>query len=89
MKRNRIQCLVCNDVIESKLVHHFVLCKCGACFTDGGDEYQRFGADNISNVFFMPFDDVEKNKQFTQSIQKQYSYPASQPEHKEFILEPL
>ena len=97
IKRNRIQCLVCNDVIESKSIHHFVKCKCGACFTDGGNEYQRFGADAITNILFLPFDDAEKNKLFTENIQKetvaaqqqQYSYPAPRPEHKKFMLEPL
>lgn len=41
--RNICRCKICGDVIESKTVHNFVQCKCGACFTDGGTEYTRRG----------------------------------------------
>ncbi len=41
--RNRIRCNACGDVIESKHVHDFHSCKCGACFVDGGLEYKRRG----------------------------------------------
>ena len=37
------QCPACEDIIESKLVHEFVRCKCGACFLDTGDGYIRGG----------------------------------------------
>lgn len=43
IKRNRCQYSKCGDVIESLSVHHFVKCKCGAVFTDGGREYIRRG----------------------------------------------
>ena len=39
--RNAIQCRHCGDVIESKSVHDFVTCSCGACSVDGGHEYLR------------------------------------------------
>ncbi len=41
--RNAIRCKKCGDVIESKSVHDFQECSCGACFVDGGHEYLRFG----------------------------------------------
>lgn len=41
--RNRIRCKKCNTTIESKSVHDFVMCPCGACFIDGGLEYRRIG----------------------------------------------
>lgn len=41
--RNSIRCRKCNDVIESKHVHDFVPCSCGAVFVDGGHDYQRLG----------------------------------------------
>jgi hypothetical protein len=41
--RNAAQCVKCDDVIESKHVHDFVSCKCGAIFIDGGHEYLRAG----------------------------------------------
>ena len=49
LKRNAIKCKLCGDVIESKHVHDFQECKCGACFVDGGLEYQRIGG-NIDNI---------------------------------------
>lgn len=39
----KLQCLKCKSVIQSKSVHDFVRCKCGAIFIDGGDEYTRYG----------------------------------------------
>lgn len=43
IKINKCQCLSCLDIIESKHVHDFKYCKCGAIFTDGGTEYIRRG----------------------------------------------
>lgn len=39
--RNAIRCRHCGDVIESKSVHDFVTCTCGACSVDGGYDYLR------------------------------------------------
>ena len=39
--KNAIQCKLCGEVIESKRVHDFVQCKCGACAVDGGHDYLR------------------------------------------------
>ena len=39
--RNAIQCRHCGEVIESKSLHDFVTCSCGACSVDGGHEYLR------------------------------------------------
>ena len=33
--RNAIRCKKCGDVIESKTVHDFKFCSCGACAVDG------------------------------------------------------
>lgn len=41
--RNMAKCKICDDVIESKHTHDYVMCKCGAIFLDGGKEYQRYG----------------------------------------------
>lgn len=41
----RIKCNKCMDIIESKSVHDFRRCGCGAIFIDGGDEYMRFGGE--------------------------------------------
>ena len=37
--KNSIRCNFCGDVIESKTVHDYVRCKCGACAVDGGHDY--------------------------------------------------
>ena len=44
---NRIRCKNCGDIIESKSLHDFVVCSCGACFTDGGHDYIRRGWDSL------------------------------------------
>lgn len=38
---NKIKCKKCGDVIESKSVHDFKSCKCGAVAVDGGHCYLR------------------------------------------------
>ena len=43
LKRNRVQCLYCGDIIESKTRHNFVTCSCGKTFVDGGLDFQRIG----------------------------------------------
>ncbi|MCH5325471.1 MAG: hypothetical protein J1E39_09705 [Eubacterium sp.] len=39
--RNAIRCKKCGDIIESKSVHDFKTCSCGAVSVDGGHEYLR------------------------------------------------
>jgi hypothetical protein len=41
--RNCCRCRRCGDVIESKHVHDYRSCICGAIFTDGGRDYIRRG----------------------------------------------
>lgn len=41
IKRNVVQCLKCNDIIESKHRHDFVSCRCGAIAVDGGKDYLK------------------------------------------------
>ena len=41
--KNKAQCAICEDIIESEHVHHFVRCSCGSIFVDGGQEYLRRG----------------------------------------------
>ncbi len=42
---NKARCCKCGDAIESKHVHDFVACKCGAIFVDGGKDYLRRGGE--------------------------------------------
>ena len=39
--RNAVRCKKCVDIIESKTVHDFKVCSCGACAVDGGHDYLR------------------------------------------------
>ena len=39
--KNAIRCNLCGEEIESRHVHDFVTCRCGACSVDGGHEYLR------------------------------------------------
>lgn len=41
LTRNAVQCLLCNEIIESKHTHDFVSCQCGNVSVDGGLEYVR------------------------------------------------
>jgi len=38
---NRARCRKCGDVVESKSVHDFASCSCGAISVDGGLEYLK------------------------------------------------
>lgn len=50
IKHNKAQCKLCGDIIESKHRHDFVSCKCGEIFVDGGKDYIRRGAKDLSNI---------------------------------------
>jgi len=50
IEKNRCQCKLCHDIIESRTRHEFVKCKCGEIFTDGGKDYIRRGANNLNNI---------------------------------------
>ena len=43
--KNRAGCMTCGDVIESKHVHDFATCSCGAASVDGGSHYLRRAGD--------------------------------------------
>jgi len=50
--KNKARCKKCGDIIESKHVHDYVTCKCGAISVDGGNDYWKAGAKS--------FDDFER-----------------------------
>mgnify|MGYP003605137908 CR=1 FL=1 len=48
---NRVRCLVCNTVLESKHQHHFVTCGCkNQTFNDGGLSYNRVGGKDLNLI---------------------------------------
>ena len=48
--KNSAQCVLCGDIVTSTHVHHFVTCKCGEISVDGGNQYIRRTAKNLSNI---------------------------------------
>ena len=48
--KNKAQCKICKDIIESTHRHDFVRCKCGEIFVDGGIDYLRRGAGDLDNI---------------------------------------
>ena len=44
------RCTLCGDEIYSNSRHDFVSCKCGDAFVDGGFDYMRCGAMNLSTL---------------------------------------
>ena len=57
--RNRIRCVKCGDIIESKSVHDFKSCGCGAVFVDGGLEYQRIGGNRENWINMAEYEVIE------------------------------
>ena len=48
---NKIQCLRCKEVVESKYPHDLKKCCCGKVAIDGGHEYlKRIGKENIDYI---------------------------------------
>ena len=39
--KNKIKCLRCGEIIESKETNDFVECSCGSVAVDGGKDYQK------------------------------------------------
>jgi hypothetical protein len=48
--RNSAKCLKCGDEVESKHVHDYRSCKCGAMAVDGGLQYLKRTAEKFDEV---------------------------------------
>jgi len=57
--RNRAQCAICKDIIESTFRHDFVTCKCGAISVDGGHSYLRRVGELYNFIEMCEFEDEE------------------------------
>lgn len=68
LMRNRIQCLLCEDIIESTYRHDFKYCKCGVTFVDGGLSYCRYGSERLDNVKDLCEYENEKVNPITSSL---------------------
>jgi hypothetical protein len=60
---NRIQCLLCQDIIESNAPHDFRRCSCKSCGVDGGSEYlKRIGSSKSYKDLSLIFEDDNENE---------------------------
>ena len=50
---NAAKCLSCGDIIESVDRHNFVKCRCGKLAVDGGKDYIKRSAEDITNFVEM------------------------------------
>jgi hypothetical protein len=46
----KIKCLKCNDIIQSKYRHDFKYCKRKNVFVDGGNDYLKYGVEDLSTI---------------------------------------
>lgn len=53
IKVNKAKCRKCGDIIESKYVHDYVPCKCGAIAVDGGHYYLKRSYQDLNDVIEM------------------------------------
>jgi len=48
---NRVQCLCCNKILESKYRHDYKTCGCeNNTMVDGGNDYLRYGGKDLDKV---------------------------------------
>lgn len=76
---NRIKCLKCGDIIESKSVHDFRWCSCKACAVDGGHYYlKRIGEptdwEDMSECIEDPPDPPEQSEYELTAEQRRDAY---------------
>lgn len=80
--RNRAQCKLCGDIIESFHHHDYVTCKCGEISVDGGLAYSKCSAMHWEN--FLRIDDegnviipviIEKDIDKVQDIEDKAEFP--------------
>jgi len=57
--RNAAKCKKCGDIIESRSVHDWVSCSCGAIFVDGGHQYLRRGGEFVDIEELSEVDDAK------------------------------
>lgn len=51
LKSNKLKCLECETILSSEHRWDFNQCRCpNGAFTDGGLDYQRYGAQDMSKV---------------------------------------
>ncbi len=49
--RNAVKCNNCQEVLQSTHVHDYVECMCQETMVDGGNEYFRYGGNDVETLF--------------------------------------
>ena len=49
--RNAVRCNKCQEVLQSTHVHDYVECMCQETMVDGGNEYFRYGGNDVETLF--------------------------------------
>lgn len=57
---NKIQCKHCGEIIASKTIHNFVMCRCKTCGVDGGNYYLKRMYKHSAEEDFIELAEVEK-----------------------------
>ena len=64
IKRNRIKCVSCKQIIESVYRHDFVQCKCGKIAVDGGKDYLRRLGERNEYIELSEIEDTKNVKHY-------------------------
>jgi hypothetical protein len=60
---SKIKCMLCNEILESKHRHDYVVCSCdNRTVLDGGNDYLKLGGRDLSKIFIIEANGEEVNK---------------------------
>lgn len=82
--RNAVKCNKCQEVLQSTSVHDYVECLCGETMVDGGNEYFRYGGNDVETLF------IETHNSFVpHSVQLEHSDVILAAHHPETCVGPI
>ena len=82
--RNAVRCNKCQEVLQSTHVHDYVECMCQETMVDGGNEYFRYGGNDVETLF------VETHNSFVpHSVQLENSDIIIAAHHPETCVGPI
>ncbi len=82
--RNAVKCNKCQEVLQSTHVHDYVECICQETMVDGGNEYFRYGGNDVETLF------VETHNSFIpHSVQLEHSEIILAAHHPETCVGPI
>ena len=82
--RNAVKCNKCQEVLQSTHVYDYVECMCQETMVDGGNEYFRYGGNDVEPLF------VETNKPYVpHSVQLENSDVILAAHHPDTCVGPI